>query len=214
MTFRPRHERHGRREVWACSKQSHKGCRGSRSLTDRSKEAGGGHKYRRDRRIDAHGSAIGRPVKMRTVVNIVYQFEQCFCLLCTITVPPLADQWRPLSDHCGDHRASIRRPRQPLGHHGKGSTSTLLPLCDLLCHYSSFGGSRKAKSRAAVVTQKQNFLSFGDHWASLYFFWSLKGGTKVAALCKGVFRKWTFDRGVRCGAVRLTEWHTDTVMRS
>ena len=29
---------------------------------------------------------------IRTVVNIVHQFVRCFCLPCTITVPPLADQ--------------------------------------------------------------------------------------------------------------------------
>ena len=38
----------------------------------------------------------GRPLvallKKRTVVNIVYQFEQRFCLPCTTIVPPLADQ--------------------------------------------------------------------------------------------------------------------------
>ena len=38
----------------------------------------------------------GRPLvaswKIRTVVNIVYQFEQRFCLPCTTIVPPLADQ--------------------------------------------------------------------------------------------------------------------------
>ena len=40
-----------------------------------------------------HRSVIGRPVKkLRTVVNILYQFELCFCLPCTTTVSPLADQ--------------------------------------------------------------------------------------------------------------------------
>ena len=53
------------------------------------------------------------------------------CLPCTTTVPPLADQWHSLSDHCGDHCASIRRPRQPLSHHDNGSASTLPPLHDL-----------------------------------------------------------------------------------
>ena len=48
---------------WACSKQSHKGRRGGRSLTGRSKEAGGRHTHRHGGRMDAQWSAIGRPVK-------------------------------------------------------------------------------------------------------------------------------------------------------
>ena len=128
-------------KFWACSKQSHKGRRGGRSLTGRSKEAGWRHIHRRGRRMDAQWSAIGRPVKN---ANIVYQFERHVCLPCTTIVPPLPDQWRPLSDHCGDHCASIQRPRQHLSHHGNGSAFTLPSLRDLLCPYSSFGRSRKA----------------------------------------------------------------------
>ena len=75
--------------------------------------------------MDAQWSAIGRPVKN---ANIVYQFERHVCLPCTTIVPPLADQWRPLSDHCGDHCASIQRPRQHLSHHGNGSAFTLPSL--------------------------------------------------------------------------------------
>ena len=129
-------------KFWACSKQSHKGRRGGRSLTGRSKEAGWRHTHRRGRRMDAQWSAIGRPVKN---ANIVYQFERHVCLPCTTIVPPLDDQWRPLSDHCGDHCASIQRPRQHLSHHGDGSAFTLPSLRDLFCHYNSFGRSRKAQ---------------------------------------------------------------------
>ena len=129
-------------KFWACSKQSHKGRRGGRSLTGRSKEAGWRHTHRRGRRMDAQWSAIGRPVKN---ANIVYQFERLVCLPCTTIVPPSDDQWRPLSDHCGDHCASIQRPRQHLSHHGDGSAFTLPSLRDLLCHYNSFGRSRKAQ---------------------------------------------------------------------
>ena len=129
-------------KFWVCSKQSHKGRRGGRSLTGRSKEAGWRHTHRRGRRMDAQWSAIGRPVKN---ANIVYQFERHVCLPCTTIVPPLDDQWRPLSDHCGDHCASIQRPRQHLSHHGDGSAFTLPSLRDLLCHYNSFGHSRKAQ---------------------------------------------------------------------
>ena len=129
-------------KFWACSKQSHKGRRGGRSLTGRSKEAGWRHTHRRGRRMDAQWSAIGRPVKN---ANIVYQFERHVSLPCTTIVPPLDDQWRPLSDHCGDHCASIQRPRQHLSHHGDGSAFTLPSLRDLLCHYNNFGRSRKAQ---------------------------------------------------------------------
>ena len=129
-------------KIWACSKQWHKGCRGGRSLTGRSKEAGWRHTHPRGHRMDAQWSAIGRPVKN---ANIVYQFERHVCLPCTTIVHPLADQWRPLSYYCGNHCASIQRPRQHLSHHGNGSAFTLPSLRDLLCHYSSFGRSRKAQ---------------------------------------------------------------------
>ena len=46
------------------------------------------------------------------------------------------------------------------------------------------------RGRAAAVTQKQNFLGLGDHWASWSIFWSLKGDKKVEALCKGGFSYW------------------------
>ena len=38
------------------------------------------------------GRPLVAPWKIRTVVNIVYQFEQRLCLPCTTIVPPLADQ--------------------------------------------------------------------------------------------------------------------------
>ena len=140
-------------KFWACSKQSHKGCRGGRSLTGRSKEARWRHTHRRGRRMDAQWSAIGRPVKN---ANIVYQCERHVCLPCTTIVPPLADQWRPLSDHCGDHCASIQRLRQHLSHHGNGSAFTLPSLRDQLCHYST----------TAFKEGTRVFLGSGDHWAS------------------------------------------------
>ena len=73
-------------KFWACSKQSHKGRRGGRSLTCRSKEAGWRHTHRRGRRMDAQWSVIGRPVKN---ANSVYQFERHVCLPCTTIVPPV-----------------------------------------------------------------------------------------------------------------------------
>ena len=129
-------------KFWACSKQSHKGRRGGRSLTGCSKEAGWRHTHRRGRTMGAQWCAIGRPVKN---ANIVYQFERHVCRPFTTIVPPLADQWRLLSDHCGDHCASIQPPRQYLSYHGNGSSFTLPSSRDLLCHYSSFGRSMKAQ---------------------------------------------------------------------
>ena len=140
-TFRHRHGHHGRREVLSMFKTvAQRSPR--RSVAHRSKGAGWRHTHRHGRRMDGQWSAICRPVKN---ANIVYQFERHVCLPCTTIVPPLADQWRPLSDHCVDHCASIQQPRQHLSHHGNGSAFTLPSLRDLLCHYSSFGRSRKAQ---------------------------------------------------------------------
>ena len=91
-TFRPRHGRHGHREVLSMFKTVAQRLPEGQSFTGRSREAGGRHTHRRGRRMDAQGSAIGRPVKMRTVVNILYQFKRCFCLSCATIVPPLTDQ--------------------------------------------------------------------------------------------------------------------------
>ena len=140
-------------KFWACSKQSHKGRRRGRSLTGRSKEAGWRHTHRRGRRMDAQWSAISRPVNN---ANMVHQFERQVCLPCTTIVPPLADQWRPLSNHCGDHCASIQRPRQHLSHHGNSSTFTLPSLRDLLCHYSSLLWSFKEGTRVVLQQLYRN----------------------------------------------------------
>ena len=118
-------------KFWACSKQLHKGRWGGRLFTDGPNEARGRHAHRPGRRMDAQWSVIGQPVKMRIVVNIVYQSERCLCFPCTTIVPPLPDQWHSLSHHCGDHCASIRRPRQPLRRHGNGSASALPPVVSL-----------------------------------------------------------------------------------
>ena len=113
------------------------------------------------------------------------QFERHVCLPCTTIVPPLADQWRPLGDHCGNHCASIRRPRQHLSHHVNGSAFTLPPLRDLLCHYSSFGRSRKAQGSCCSSYTETELSGSRRPLSVLTILWSHKGGTKVAALCKG-----------------------------
>ena len=137
-----------------------------------SKEAGGRHTHRRGRRMDAHWSAIGRPVK-----KCVLLWTLCINLSdasafpdCITTVPPFADRWRPLSDHCDDHCASIRRPRQLLSHHNNGSTSTLPSLCDLLRHYSSFGRSGKAQWSCCNSYTERELSGFGRPLSVLTIF--------------------------------------------
>ena len=127
-------------KFWACSKQSHKGRRGGRSLR---RKAHTSPWSQNGCTLVGHWSPRKKCALLWTLcINLsdASAFPDC-----TTTVPPYADRWRPLSDHCGDHCASIRRPQQPLSHHNNGSTSTLPPLCDLLRHYSSFGRSGKAQ---------------------------------------------------------------------
>ena len=107
-------------KFWACSKQSHKGRRGGRSLTGRSKEAG----HRRGRRMDAQWSAIGRPVK---------KCEHCVSIWAT--------RLPSLYHHCasfGRPMASIERSLwRPLCLHS-ATTSTLEPSWQWFCLHSAF----------------------------------------------------------------------------
>ena len=128
-------------KFWACSKRLPKNHRGGCLLAGRSNEAGEPH--------PSPWSQNGCPTvgqwsphnRMRSIVNIIFQSGWCFCLSRTNSVPPFADWWCPLSDHY----VSIRRPRQPLGHHTNGFAYTLPPLSDRFCVYSCFDGSRKAQ---------------------------------------------------------------------
>ena len=136
------------------------GRRGGRLLTGRPKEAWRRHTHRRARRMDAQWSAIGRPVKMRTVMNIVHQFERGFCLPCTT---PLADHWE----------ITVATTVPPFGDHGNPCATlamVLPPLCLLCATWCATSAALvvqgRHRDRAAAVTQKQNFLGFGDHWAS------------------------------------------------
>ena len=94
---------------------------------------------------------------------------------------------RPLSDHCGDHCASIRRPRHPWAIMAMAlhPIRLLCTTCWVTTTVLVVQGTHKG--RAAAVTKKQNFLGLGDHLASRSIFWWIKGGTKVATLCKGGF---------------------------
>ena len=99
----------------------------------------------------------------------------------------------PLYHHCasfGRPVASIERPRwRPVCLHS-ATTATLQPPWQCFClHSASFARPVVQlqqfwwfKERIGVVlqlTQKQNVLGLGDHWASWSIFRSLKGGTKA-----------------------------------
>ena len=114
------------------------------------------------------------------IVNISFQSERCFCLPCTTIV---FDQWRPSSDHWGDHCAAIRRPRQSLSHHGYASASTLPPLSDLSCLDSKFGGSGKTHMSCCKRYTEAGLSGFRRPGGVLVFFWSLKGGTRRSQPC-------------------------------
>ena len=168
-------------KFWACSKQSHKGRRGGRSLTGRSKEAGGRHAHRCGGRM-----AIGRPVKN------TYCCEHCVLIWATLLPSlyhqcasfcrPIAStewsQWRPLCLHSAT-TATLEPPWQWFCLHSASFARPVAPLQQIW----SF------KEGTKVVLQQLHRNRTFWVWATTerpeHFFWSLKGGTKVAALCKG-----------------------------
>ena len=113
------------------------------------------------------------------------------------------NHWKPrgllmpsgLAACSGDHCASIQRPRQHLSHHGNGSAFTLPSLRDLLCHYSSFGRSRKAQGSCCSSYTETELSGFRRPLSVLTIFMVAQRGTKVAALCKGGFSDpWSMDQ--------------------
>ena len=150
-------------KFWACSKQSHKGRRGGRSLTGRSKEAGWRPTRRRGRRMDAQWSAIGRPVKMRTL-RINLSDTSAFL------VPPLCLLWPTNGVHWA---ITVTNTVPPFSGHGNtwATMAMVLPSLCLLCATccattAALVVQGRHKGRAAAVTQKHYFLGSGDHWAS------------------------------------------------
>ena len=92
-TSGPRHGRHGRCEVLSMFKTvAQRSPR--RSVAHRSLKGGMGKAHASPWSQNGFAWVGHRSPRniIRTVVNIVYQFEQCFCLPCTTTMPPLADQ--------------------------------------------------------------------------------------------------------------------------
>ena len=105
-------------------------------------------------------------------------------------VPPLCLLWPTNSVHCAFTVAPIV---PPFGDHGNPWATlaiVLWPLCLLCATCCSITADLVVQGRhtgrAAAVTQKQNFW-FGRPLSFLTIFWSLKGGTMVASLCKGGF---------------------------
>ena len=116
----------------------------------------------------------------RRKAHIVYQFERCFCLPCL---------WPTNSVHWA---ITVTTTVPPFDDHGDlwATMAMVLPLlCTTCCATTAVLVVEEThKGRAAAVTQKMNFLGLGDRWASWSIFWSLKGGTKVAALYEGAFK--------------------------
>ena len=152
-------------KFWACSKQSHKGRRRCRSLTGRSKEAGGRHTHRRGRRMDAQWSAIGRPVKN------AYWFENrvsIWAMLLHSLYHHCASLGRPITSI----ERSLWRPQRlhSVNHGNPWATLAMVlpPFCLLCatCIATTAVVQGRHWGRAAAVRQKHNFLGLGDHWAS------------------------------------------------
>ena len=151
--------------------------RGGRSLTGRSKEAGGRHTHRHGRWMDAQWSAMGRPVNKCVLLwTLCIDFSDASAFL----VPPLCLLWPTNSVHW---TITVATMVPPFGDHGniRATLAMVLPALCLLCATccattSDLVVQGRHVGRAAAVTQKQNFLGLGDHWASLPFF----GRSKVA----------------------------------
>ena len=93
---------------------------------------------------------------------------------------PIASIERPLWLHSAT-KATLGPPRQCLCLHTAS-------LSDLLCLYSSFGGSRKAQGSCCNSCTETGLSVFRRPSGALTFFCSLKGVAKVATLCKRAWR--------------------------
>ena len=191
-TFRHRHGRHGRHEVLSMFK----------TVAQRSPRRSVAHGPLKGGRRKAHKSPWwhnGCTVVGHWSPRIKYVVLWTLCInlsnASAFLVPPLCLLWPTNSVH---RAITVATTVPPFRDHGNPSATlamVLPPLC-LLCATcwateADLVVQGRHKGRAAAVTQKQNFLGLGDHWASWTLFWSLKGGTKVAALCKGGLRKLT-----------------------
>ena len=144
---------------------------------------------RHGRRMDARWSAIGRPVKH------AYCCEHCVSIWATLL--------SSLYHHCASFgrpiASTVRWQWRPLCLHS-ATTATLEPPWQLSCvHSASFVRPAHVvplqqiwsfKEDTGVVLQqlhRNRTFWFGRPLSVLTIFWSLKGGTMVASLCKGGF---------------------------
>ena len=185
-TFRHRNGRHGCREVLSMFK----------TVAQRSPRRSVAHRSLEGGRRKAHTSPWwqnGCTVVGHWSPRKKYVLLWTLCInlsnASAFLVPPLCLLWPTDSVHWA---IAVATTVSPFGDHGSPSATlamVLPPLCLLCATYCAITADLvvqgRHKGRAAAVTQKQTFLGLGDHWASWPFFWSLKGGTKVAALCKG-----------------------------
>ena len=185
-TFRHRNGRHGCREVLSMFKtvaqRSPRRSVAHRSLEGGRRKAHTSPWWQNSCTVAGHWSPRKKYVLLWTLcINL----SNASAFL----VPPLCLLWPIDSVHWA---IAVATTVSPFGDHGSPSATlamVLPPLCLLCATYCAITADLvvqgRHKGRAAAVTQKQNFMGLGDHWASWPFFWSLKGGTKVAALCKG-----------------------------
>ena len=144
-------------KFWACSKQSHKGRGGGRSLTGCSNEAGGRHTHRRGRRMDAHGSVIGRPIKN------AYCFKHCVSIQAMLLLT------------FGRPTASI----ETLSHHGL-MAMVLPPLCLPCVACCATTAARWLNERTRVVLQQLHRKVSFWVWATTERPGQFSGRSKVA----------------------------------
>ena len=169
-----RHGHHGRREVLSLFKTVAK--RSPRmSVANRSLKGG---------RMKAHTSPTGCTVVGHWSPHNKHVLLWTLCINLSnssaFLVPPLCLLWPTNSVQWA---ITMTTTVPPFGDHDNPSATLAMVLSSfcLLCATNCTTTAAlvvqgRHKGRAAAVTQKQNFLGLGDHWASWPFVWSLKGG--------------------------------------
>ena len=162
-TFRHRHGRHGHHEVLSMLK----------TVAQRSPRRSVAHRSLKGDRMKAHialvaewmhnGRSLVAQRKMRTL---------CINLSDTsaFLVPPLCLLWPTNGIHWA---ITVATTEPPFSHHGNtwATMAMDLPSLCLLCATccattAALVVQGRHTGRAVAVTQKQNFLGSGDHWAS------------------------------------------------
>ena len=132
-------------KFWACSKQSHKGRRGGRSLTGRSKEAG-----RRHTRIAVVAERMHRCRPLVAPEKNAYSCKHCASIWAML-LPPLNHHCASFGRPITPIERSLWRPLCDYGNPWATMAMVLLPLCLLYttCCATNvtalFGGSMNAQ---------------------------------------------------------------------